>query len=118
MSMEKPALLCVHPYDRDPEVDPALPITERVAFMSLLSAIIDEMPDSKEKWTIAFALGTTNCCGLPVEKIAALAKCEVDHLLKTASKWCIAHQLHASPQLKHAWRERMKPTTAAILGHR
>ena len=100
--------LWTHPYD--PEADSTLPAAERQRWYSLISSMLDDMPDSAPKWTAALAIGSVQTAGMSIERMAARAGTSENALLKSAASFCERHGLHASPPLRLAWQAKLSRT--------
>lgn len=103
-----------HPFD--PEVEAALPVHERKVFLRLLSAVLDEFPDSKEKIVLSLALGATGIAGQSLESLAKRANLSESALMKKAAKFCVEQEVMASPHLKHHWNEVRQRQLAGMQG--
>lgn len=102
MSMEK---FWTHPYDS--EADSVLAPAERKRWYSLVSAMLDDMPDSREKWIACLAIGSLQTAGRSIEQMAKLANTSEDALLKSAAAFCERRGIHASPKLREAWQAKL-----------
>jgi len=66
----------------------------------LISRILDEMPDTPEKWGVAFAVGATCCIGRSMSEIAAMLGVTRALISHRAVEFCRRYELPPSPYMK------------------
>jgi hypothetical protein len=100
------------PFDNDFKGCPDLR-AERVATLTFLSRMLDEMPDCSTKWEWSLAIGSTNCLGRTLETMAARSKLEPLAFLRATLAICKRLNLHPSPFLRRAALPYRKDTREA-----
>ena len=65
-----------------------------------IDAILDEMPDSIEKWGVAFAVGSAICAGKNMAEVAQKLGCSRAAISHKARQFCERHNLEPSPYMK------------------
>ena len=88
-----------HPYDEDDD-SPSCEIEVARKMMSILSAVIDEMPDCPEKYGVAYAIGASNLAGRSMSEIAAKLGTTRALISHRAVEFCRRYQLPPSPYMK------------------
>lgn len=68
--------------------------------VALISAILDELPDSPEKWGVAFAVGAHCCIGRSMSEVAATMGVTRALLSNRAVSFCNRNNLPPSPYMK------------------
>lgn len=66
----------------------------------LISAVVDEMPDSPEKWGIAFAVGAGCCIGRSMSEVAAKLGVTRALISTRAVSFCKRYDLPPSPYMR------------------
>lgn len=66
----------------------------------LISGILDELPDSPEKWGIAFAVGANCCAGRSMSEVAAMLGVTRALISYRAKDFCRRYELPPSPYMK------------------
>jgi hypothetical protein len=68
--------------------------------VALISAILDELPDSPEKWGVAFAVGAHCCIGRSMSEVAARMGVTRALISNRAVSFCQRNSLPPSPYMK------------------
>jgi hypothetical protein len=90
-----------HPYE-DEDDTPTCELEVARKMMSILSAVIDEMPDCPEKYGVAYAIGSNNLAGRSMSEIAAKLGTTRALISHRAVDFCRRYQLPPSPYMKAA----------------
>jgi hypothetical protein len=65
-----------------------------------IDAILGEMPESIEKWGVAFAVGSVICAGKSMAEVAQRLGCSRAAISHKARQFCDRHNLEPSPYMK------------------